>query len=174
MGDDGALGGPAERPRCEDAKLVARAAEKRREHWLPDALEQLRCYLYLTGNARKLHATAKLVAAERRGELSASGDLVGHREGRSPLGRVARASPSGGIAQGRIGGCGGRLVFAAGHLGGTDSRLTQGGAAALSAAARSSARTFVPVSAAALPLVLRAGISSSWWSRVTARWVLPD
>ena len=106
---------------------VARAGEKRGERWLPDALEQLRGYMHLASDACKLHATPKLVAAEGCGDFPAGGDLFGHREGSSPLGRVARPSLSGSIAEGRIRGCGGGLVLSAGHVGGTLGCLDHGG-----------------------------------------------
>jgi hypothetical protein len=53
---------------CQDTQLVAGTAEKCREHWLVCPFEQLCCYLYLAGDARKLHAAAKRVGAQRRGE----------------------------------------------------------------------------------------------------------
>ncbi|MDR3473273.1 MAG: hypothetical protein P4M09_16565 [Devosia sp.] len=90
MRNDGALGDPAERAGCQDAQLLARAGEKRRERWLLDTLEQLGGYLDLAGDARQLHAAPKLVAAEGRGDRAAGGYLIGDREGDGPLGCVAR------------------------------------------------------------------------------------
>jgi hypothetical protein len=136
-----------------------------------DAPEQLRCRLYLAGNAGKLHAAAKLIAAERRGDLSTGRDLLGYREDRRTLGGVARPSPSGSIARGRQRGCGGCLVFAAGHVGRTGGCLNRSGrcrALGCGPLLRTSL-PFVGV-AAVFPLVLRAGISSSWRLRATARW----
>jgi hypothetical protein len=127
VGDQSVLGGPSDRVDCQDAQLVARPGEKRRERWLPDAPEQLRGDVYLAGDARELHAAPKLVAAEGRGDFPTGGDLVGHRERGDPLGRVARTPLGGGLAEGRIGGCGGGLVFATGHVGGTHGCLDQRG-----------------------------------------------
>ncbi len=129
------LRGPRERPRWLGGarRLPGRAAGG------PSGRERPRASAARTGPGRaprppgpgrrclQVHAAAELVGAERGGECSAGGDFVGHVEGRSALGGVARTSPGGRIAQGRIGRCDGRLVLAAGHIGSPGRGLTQRG-----------------------------------------------